>query len=98
MTSTLELTRDTTSVREPASEAPAGKRIGVLDVARGIAILGTLATNIWIFTDPAGIIGYLDRPLPTLFNGFEEAVQTIARQLANGKFLGMLTLMFGVGL
>jgi uncharacterized protein len=98
MMSTLEMARDTTVVRESASEAPAGKRIGVLDVARGIAILGTLATNIWIFTDPAGIIGYLDRPLPTLFHGLEEAVQTIARQLANGKFLGMLTLMFGVGL
>ena len=74
------------------------ERIGVLDVARGIAILGTLATNIWIFTDPAGIIGYLQRPLPSLTGGMEQIVQTLARQLANGKFLGMLTLMFGVGL
>ena len=82
--------------REP-SEVPQ-ERIGVLDVARGIAILGTLATNIWIFTDPGGIIGYLERPLPSLTGGLEQAVQTIARQLANGKFLGMLTLMFGVGL
>jgi uncharacterized protein len=98
MTSTLELTCNTTVAADAAPEAPAGRRIGVLDVARGIAILGTLATNIWIFTDPAGIIGYLDRPMPTLFHGFEEAVQAIARQLANGKFLGMLTLMFGVGL
>jgi uncharacterized protein len=73
-------------------------RIAVLDVARGIAILGTLATNIWIFTDPAGIIGYLERPLPTLTGGLDQAVQAVARQLANGKFLGMLTLMFGVGL
>lgn len=35
-------------------------RIVALDVARGIAILGTLGTNIWIFTDPAGIVGYLN--------------------------------------
>jgi uncharacterized protein len=82
--------------REP-SDIPQ-QRIGVLDVARGIAILGTLATNIWIFTDPGGIIGYLERPLPSLTGDLEQAVQTIARQLANGKFLGMLTLMFGVGL
>jgi uncharacterized protein len=82
--------------REP-SDLPTA-RIGVLDVARGIAILGTLATNIWIFTDPGGIIGYLQRPLPSLTGGLDQAVQTIARQLANGKFLGMLTLMFGVGL
>lgn len=74
------------------------QRIAVLDVARGIAILGTLATNIWIFTDPAGIIGFLERPLPTLTEGLDQAVQAVARQLANGKFLGMLTLMFGVGL
>ena len=26
---------------------------------RGVAILGTLATNIWIFTNPEGLIGYL---------------------------------------
>ena len=64
------------------------ERIGVLDVARGIAILGTLATNIWIFTDPGGIVGYLQRPLPSLTGGLEQTVQTIARQLANGKFLG----------
>jgi hypothetical protein len=67
-------------------------------IARGIAILGTLATNIWIFTDPGGIVGYLERPLPSLTGGLEQTVQTITRQLANGKFLGMLTLMFGVGL
>jgi uncharacterized protein len=82
--------------REP-SDVPQ-QRIGVLDVARGIAILGTLATNIWIFTDPGGIIGYLQRPLPSLTGGLEQTVQTITRQLANGKFLGMLTLMFGIGL
>src|SRR5918995_3134530 len=82
--------------REP-SDVPQ-ERISVLDIARGIAILGTLATNIWIFTDPGGIIGYLERPLPSLTGGLEQAVQTLAPQLANGKFLGMLTLMFGVGL
>jgi uncharacterized protein len=82
--------------REP-SDVPQ-ERISVLDIARGIAILGTLATNVWIFTDPGGIIGYLQRPLPSLTGGLDQTVQTLARQLANGKFLGMLTLMFGMGL
>lgn len=41
-------------------------RIQALDVARGVAILGTLATNIWIITHPAGMVGYLaNRSLPT---------------------------------
>jgi uncharacterized protein len=90
-----------TAVAAPTRRESSGipeERISVLDIARGIAILGTLATNIWIFTDPAGIIGYLQRPLPSMTGVLEQAVQAIARQLANGKFLGMLTLMFGVGL
>ena len=89
---------DVAAATRPEPSEVTQQRIGVLDVARGIAILGTLATNIWIFTDPGGIVGYLERPLPSLTGGLEQAVQTIVRQLANGKFLGMLTLMFGVGL
>jgi uncharacterized protein len=53
--------------REP-SAAPQ-QRITALYIARGIAILGTLAANVWIFTAPAGIIGYLQRPLPRLTGG-----------------------------
>jgi uncharacterized protein len=34
-------------------------RLAVLDVLRGIAILGTLGTNIWIFMYPGGLLGYL---------------------------------------
>lgn len=64
----------------------------MLDLLRGIAIVGTLGTNIWIFTDPGGpadIIGALGQP---------GTVETILRFLTNGKFLALLTLLFGVGL
>ncbi len=68
------------------------RRILALDVARGIAILGTFAANVWIFTDPAGIVGYLASV------GTDPWPQRILMQLTQGKFLGLLTLMFGIGL
>lgn len=77
--------------------APAG-RIAALDVLRGVAILGTLATNIWIFTDPAGLVGYLTGDTVGTAPPGWGALSVAAQQLANGKFLGLLTLMFGVGL
>ncbi|MGE2713798.1 DUF418 domain-containing protein [Mycolicibacterium litorale] len=65
-----------------------------LDVLRGIAILGTLGTNIWIYTHPEGLIGYL--------TGTPESdwrpVELVLQLLTQGKFLGLLTVMFGIGL
>ncbi|WP_299036924.1 DUF418 domain-containing protein [uncultured Pseudokineococcus sp.] len=79
--------------------APAPPRVAALDVARGVAILGTLATNIWIFTDPQGFVGYLDGGArAAVTSPAWRAVEQVAQQLAQGKFLGLLTLMFGIGL
>ncbi|MBB5917059.1 uncharacterized protein BJY24_005971 [Nocardia transvalensis] len=78
----------------PSDRRPA--RLPALDVLRGIAILGTLGTNIWILTDPQGLIGYLED-----FGAPADAWQwteRVLQQLAQGKFLGLLTLMFGIGL
>ncbi|SDH59542.1 DUF418 domain-containing protein [Nonomuraea jiangxiensis] len=68
------------------------KRIDALDVLRGVAILGTLGTNIWIFTDPGGPANFL------ALGTDRSAAETFLRFLSNGKFLGLLTLLFGVGL
>lgn len=85
--------RRTAGVREPATPAPAARpRLAALDVLRGIAILGTLGTNIWIFTNPAGLVGYLDDV------GGGGWAERVLQQLAQGKFLGLLTIMFGIGL
>ncbi|MEV4155213.1 DUF418 domain-containing protein [Nocardia salmonicida] len=84
----------------PATEAPAAPgpaRMIALDVLRGIAILGTLGTNIWIFTDPAGMVGYLDELGATPENAWMWS-ERVLQQLAQGKFLGLLTVMFGIGL
>ncbi|NEW47202.1 DUF418 domain-containing protein [Nocardia cyriacigeorgica] len=84
----------TTASATPATRPP---RLVALDVLRGIAILGTLGTNIWILTDPEGIIGYINGLGSTATDGWgwtERALQ----QFAQGKYLGLLTIMFGIGL
>src|SRR5690606_5828639 len=83
-------------VRMVACAAMASPRYVSLDVLRGIAILGTLGTNIWIYTTPDGLIGYLqgDAAAP----GAWRPVEVVLQQLTQGKFLGLLTVMFGIGL
>lgn len=72
-------------------------RIRLLDILRGFAILGTLGTNIWIFAH-AGDLNYI-----TTFNqsgwwGLDDLLRMIVLFLVNGKLLGLLTIMFGVGM
>jgi uncharacterized protein len=69
-------------------------RLASLDVLRGIAILGTLGTNIWIFTHPDGLIGYINGTPDSDWRGVEIGLQLMTQ----GKFLGLLTVMFGIGL
>lgn len=77
---------------------PTTRRIAALDVLRGTAIVGTLGTNVWIFTDPAGLVGYLVRDTGAVTPPAWHAVELALQGLAQGKFLGLLTLMFGIGL
>lgn len=74
---------------------PASPRIAALDVLRGLAILGTLGTNVWIFTNPEGPPSALEAPTMDTFAG---AVEVALRFFANGKALALLTLLFGIGL
>ncbi|MDR7302243.1 DUF418 domain-containing protein [Haloactinomyces albus] len=71
-------------------------RIAALDLLRGVAILGTLASNIWIFTDPRGPAGVLTN-LPST-DSIPGVVETVLRFTANGKFLALLTILFGIGM
>lgn len=75
----------------PTSSSP---RIPLLDVLRGVAILGTLGANIWIFT----ALGSEGLIVPGDLANPEDPAQSIFMMMFNGKFLAMLTLMFGVGL
>ena len=74
-----------------------GGRIRLLDIMRGFAIFGTLGTNIWIFAhlgDLNLLFGH-GEPWWASANAF---LQLLVLFLVNGKFLGMLTILFGVGL
>ncbi|WP_167475717.1 DUF418 domain-containing protein [Nocardia arthritidis] len=80
----------------PASTGGVASRLATLDVLRGIAILGTLGTNIWILANPEGMIGYL-HDVDRSAHGWIW-VERVLQQLVQGKFLGLLTIMFGIGL
>ncbi|BEK96227.1 hypothetical protein NSK11_contig00088-0014 [Nocardia seriolae] len=75
---------------------PASARLAALDVLRGIAILGTLGTNVWIFTNTEGLLGYISRGDEP--HGAWLWIERFLQQLAQGKCLGLLTIMFGIGL
>ncbi|MFI6008333.1 DUF418 domain-containing protein [Streptomyces sp. NPDC051243] len=83
-----------THARVPSAPltSPTGRRLPLLDVLRGVAILGTLMTNVWIFTGPGAEWGALQS------GSSDAAVQATFGVLANGKFLSLLTILFGVGL
>lgn len=68
-------------------------RILALDVLRGIAIIGTLATNIWIFAK-AG----LPIPAPDETERSRSFLDAASYLVTDGKWIGLLTIMFGIGL
>lgn len=73
------------------------KRIRLLDIWRGFAILGTLGTNIWLFAN-LGDLSYILTFDHAWWTSFDHFVRVFVLFLVNGKFLGMLAILFGVGL
>lgn len=75
-----------------------GSRIRLLDIFRGIAILGTLGVNIWIFAHLGDINYIFTFQNNEWWNSFDTFLRTFSLALFNGKFLGLLAILFGVGL
>ncbi|MFB6812081.1 DUF418 domain-containing protein [Streptomyces sp. NPDC056387] len=77
-------------------------RLPLLDVLRGAAVLGTLMTNVWIFASAgsewAVLQGGLNAPDPLSDPSAAHIAESLFRFLADGKFLSLLTVLFGVGL
>nr|WP_206703679.1 DUF418 domain-containing protein [Paenibacillus alvei] len=69
----------------------------MLDILRGFAILGTLGTNIWIFAH-LGDLSYLTTYAYTGWWKLDDLLRMIVLFFVNGKMLGLLTIMFGVGM
>jgi uncharacterized protein len=72
-------------------------RIRLLDVLRGFAVLGTLGTNIWIFAH-LGDLSYITTYDYAGWWQADDFIRMAVLFLVNGKLLGLLTIMFGVGL
>lgn len=73
------------------------ERIRLLDVLRGFAVMGTLGTNIWLFAH-LGDLGYLTTFDYAGWWKADDLIRMAVLFLVNGKLLGLLTIMFGVGL
>ncbi|MDA1367171.1 DUF418 domain-containing protein [Glycomyces algeriensis] len=85
-----------TATADAVETAPTAKRLPLLDVLRGVAILGTLGTNIWIFASAGGEAGPLIGSAGATTD--DSFIGGLFELLTNGKFLSMLTVLFGVGL
>ncbi|MBS4190532.1 DUF418 domain-containing protein [Bacillus sp. FJAT-49705] len=73
-------------------------RIRLLDILRGFAVLGTLGTNIWIFAHLGDLSYIFTYDHYAWWESFQDFIRIIVLFLVNGKMLGLLTIMFGVGL
>ncbi|QKY71246.1 DUF418 domain-containing protein [Lentibacillus sp. CBA3610] len=73
------------------------RRIRLLDILRGFAIIGTLGTNIWIFANAGKITSLFGDGIPW-WDSWDTFLSAVIAVFINGKLLGLLTIMFGVGL
>ena len=89
-----------TAPAEPEAGAPRpSQRLPALDVLRGLAILGTLLTNIWIFsTSSVSSIEDLGSVGTAAQGVVGTAVDAVLPFVTDGKWIGLLTIMFGIGL
>lgn len=73
------------------------QRLPFIDMLRGFAVLGTLGTNIWIFAY-LGDLSYITTSNYSGWWSFHDFLRMVVLFFVNGKLLGLLTIMFGVGL
>ncbi len=72
------------------------KRIRLIDVLRGFAIIGTLGTNVWLFAQPGNLLAVFVNA--NWWEDIQSFIQASLSVFINGKFLSLLTILFGIGL
>jgi len=78
-----------------AEPVQAQERIEVLDVIRGIALLGILTVNMAMFSTPAA---YLEVMGKNMWTGFcDTTISSFISFLIQGKFYTMFSFLFGLG-
>ena len=80
---------------QPLRPTARHKREPILDVLRGVAVLGILLVNIHLMRGPVMLEGLAGLG-PTL-TGADQVVNFVVGWFASGKFLSMFALMFGIG-
>src|SRR5256885_196750 len=71
------------------------ERMDVLDVIRGVAVLGILVVNIYAFSGYGFITDAQKRALP--WGRFDPIADDLVTFLAEGKFYCLFSFLFGVG-
>jgi uncharacterized protein len=87
---------DTTSQAITATPpAPPAERLPALDLARGIAVMAILPVNIAMF---AGVLDPMGGPPRVPASWLDHIVQVVTLVFFEGKFITLLSILFGAGL
>lgn len=79
---------------KPLSPVKVGERFVSLDVARGLALLGILISNMLFFSQPLGINGLRD---DLWFSSGDRFADLISMIFIEGKFYPIFSMLFGLG-
>lgn len=77
----------------PDAPTPPNERLEVIDILRGVALLGIFSVNMLFFSSAAGYFG-LTGSWPGRVNGWLEA---LIRIFAQGAFYSLFSFLFGLG-
>jgi uncharacterized protein len=71
----------------------ASRRIDVMDILRGFALIGIIFMNVEWFNRSASLVGFFD----TTLTGLDHVTGWLVRCFVEGKFYKIFTLLFGMG-